>query len=211
MKDISCLLSGLLHLLAAPAALLILRKKTKAKIYPAIAALAAAFPIFFIAGAIRSQFSDSPFLQFSIYNALLYGVFEEGGKFLMLRFVLAPYITSKEAAAYGIGHSAFEDINSGITCFGLIGTGKAAADILPVTVISAAEGMVLCTAITLVIYYGIAFNKSRFTLPAAMLLHAVSNLSGRILPMSVSVIVRSAITIAVCIAAFRLWSSARTQ
>ena len=181
MKDLGCVLAGLTRLFL-PAALVVLwSKKAETKIHPAIAAFLACFPIFIIASAIRSGFSREDMIGFYVRQGILFGIFEEGGKFLMLRYILTSCKSRNDAVTYGIGHSAYELFGSGLSCFGLIGTGNAMSAIFPVAIFSVIEGALWTVGLTVIIFYGIDTGKSRITLPAAMLLHALCNMTHGIL------------------------------
>ena len=122
MTDISCLLAGLVRIAIPIIALIIWRKKTGAKIYPAIVALLVCFPVFMLGGAIRSGFSYTVPFHYYLQQALLFGILEEGSKFLVLKFVLKSCDSRKDAVSYGIGHSAYEAFGGGIACLLLIGS-----------------------------------------------------------------------------------------
>ncbi|MBR2284262.1 MAG: YhfC family intramembrane metalloprotease [Ruminococcus sp.] len=205
MTDLSCLLSGLIRLLTAPVLLIILHKKTGARLYPAVIALLACLPAFIIAGVIRSGFSHDNFYAYYIRQGLLYGIFEEGAKFLVLRFYLTSYDSRRDAVSYGIGHSAFEDIGAGLSCFGLIGTDRAAPDILLHNIWAEAEGVLLVAALTVLIFYGIQTGKSKVMLPAAILLHAFGNMIAGLFIDSAAIIARTLLTAGICFAAYRCY------
>ncbi|SDA16032.1 Putative membrane peptidase family [Ruminococcus sp. YE71] len=206
MKDLSCLLAGLIWL-AEPTVLLYLwRRKTGALIYPAFIAFGVCIPVFMFAAAVRLGFEGEVSLGYFIKRGLLYGVLEEGAKFLALKFLSDRFGSRRDAVSYSIGHGAFEGLTAGLTCLGLIGTGRAAGDILPVNIWSAAEGAASCAALTIVIWYGIAAGRSRLTLPSVMLMHAVSNMAGHILQYTVwGIPVRTLLTAGECAAAVWCW------
>ena len=209
METLNCLLSGLIHLLGPVLVLYLWRKKTGAKVYPALVALAAAFFIFFAAGVVRSGFitDKDSFVVKCIKNAVLYGVFEEGGKFLVMRFALSEYITRKESVPYGVGHGCFENLTAGLACLQLIGQGTASPYILGMTTLSFVEGTLYDFAAAVILYYGIANKKSGLILPLVMLFHALSNIAGNLFILSVSIPLRLILTTAGCIIAHRLWKA----
>ncbi|SEH57360.1 Putative membrane peptidase family [Ruminococcus flavefaciens] len=211
MTDINCLLAGLTRLLGPLLLLIFWHKKTGARILPAPVALVVCFPVFIVAGAIRSGFDHSDWIAFHIQQGLLYGIFEEGAKFLVLRYLLTSYDDRKDAVTYGIGHSAFEEFGAGMACFNLIGTGRAAADIFPVNLFSFIEGSAFCIAVTILIFYGIQMNKSKLMLPLAMLLHFISNFIGGALGQPYSAILDTLITAGICYAAYRCYKALETQ
>lgn len=211
MTDINCLLAGLTQLLGPLLLLIFWHKKTGARILPAPAALAVCFPVFIVAGAIRSGFDRSDWLSFYLQQGLLYGIFEEGAKFLVLRYLLTSYDNRRDAFTYGIGHSAFEDIGAGFACFNLIGTGRAASDIFPVNLVSFIEGSAFCIAVTVLIFYGIQMNKSKLMLPLAMFLHFISNFIGGALITSASMVLSLLTTAGMCYAAYRCYKALETQ
>ena len=207
MTDLNCVLAGLTRLLGPLIMLILWHRKTGARILPAIAALLACFPVFIIAGAIRSGFDHSQWVAFHLKQGLLYGVFEEGAKFLMLRYLLTSYDNRRDVVTYGIGHCAFEEIGAGMACLNLIGTDRAAPDILWVNIFAALEGAASAIALTVLIFYGIQTGKSKIMLPLAMLLHFISNFAGGALTMSVSVIIRTLLTAGECFAAYRCYKA----
>ena len=110
MTDLSCLLAGLTNLLGPLLLLIFWHKRTGARILPAPAALAVCLPVFIVAGAIRAGFDRSDYLSFYLQQALLYGIFEEGSKFVVLRWLLSSYDHRRDAVTYAIGHGSFESI-----------------------------------------------------------------------------------------------------
>lgn len=210
MTDLNVILAGLARLLCPILMLIFWRKKTRARLLPAFAAFAACIPAFIIAGAIRSGFDHDAKLSFYIQQGLLYGIFEEGTKFLTLNYLLTSYGNRKDAVTYSIGHSYFEEFGGGMACLDLIGKNNAAPDILWVNLFGMIEGTAFVVSLTVIIFYGIQMRRSKITLPAAMLLHAVGNMTAAI-GMSVTVIgiISILITIAQCFAAFRCWQTLR--
>ena len=211
MTDINCLLAGLTQLLGPLLLLIFWHKKTGARILPAPAALAVCFPVFIVAGAIRSGFDRSDWLSFYLQQGLLYGIFEEGAKFLVLRYLLTSYDNRRDAVTYGIGHSAFEEFGAGMACLNLIGTGRAASDIFLVNLVSFIEGSAFCIAVTVIIFYGIQMNKSKLMLPLAMFLHFISNFIGGALITSASMVLSLLTTAGMCYAAYRCYKALETQ
>ena len=211
MTDLNCLLAGLTRLLGPLLLLIFWHKKTGARIFPAPVALVVCFPVFIVAGAIRSGFDHSDWITFHIQQGLLYGIFEEGAKFLVLRYLLTNYDDRRDAVTYGIGHSAFEDIGAGFACFNLIGTGRADAEIFPVNLFSFIEGSAFVIAATVLIFYGIRMNKSRIMLPLAMFLHFISNFIGGALITSASMVLSLLTTAGMCYAAYRCYKAMETQ
>jgi uncharacterized membrane protein YhfC len=203
MTDLSCLLAGLTNLLGPLLLLIFWHKRTGARILPAPVALAVCFPVFFVAGAIRSGFDHSDHLSFYLQQALLYGIFEEGSKFAVLRWLLRSYDHRRDAVTYAIGHGSFESIGSGFACINLIGTGRAAADIFPVNLFGFIEGAAFCIGVTVLIFYGIQTNKSKIMLPLAVFLHFLGNLAGAVFIMPVSMAIRLFLTAGICYAAYR--------
>ncbi|MBQ8119378.1 MAG: YhfC family intramembrane metalloprotease [Ruminococcus sp.] len=204
MKDVSCFLAGAAWLMLAPAALIYWHKRTRTPFFPAFIALPVCFAAFFFAGIIRSGFGSINFVLACIRNGLLYGVFEEGAKFLALRFALMEYATASNAVTYSIGHGAYESFGAAVSCFALIGKGTASPYILPLNLWAVTEGTLSCAAVTVIIVYGIRTNKSRYTLPAAIALHAVSNAAGHMFITPVAITLRSLQTAGECYAAYRL-------
>ena len=207
MTDLSCLLAGLTRLLLPLLLLLFWHRKTGARLYPAPVALIVCLPVFIIAGGIRSGFGQEDFVLFHLQTGLLYGIFEEGGKYLALRFLLESYDSRKDAVTYGLGHTMFEDIGAGLSCFGLIGSGTAAPDIFAVNLLTALFGAAGTVSLTVLILYGIRTGKSRLTLPAAMLLHAVGNSLNGIFSFSkvFRIVFGLLETVLTCWIAYRCW------
>ncbi|MCR5599203.1 MAG: YhfC family intramembrane metalloprotease [Ruminococcus sp.] len=206
MTDLNCLLAGLVRLLSPILLLWLLRKKVHARIYPALIAFIVCFPVFIVAGFIRSGFSHSSHAAFCIQQGLLYGIFEEGGKFLTMRYLLSSYDRPTDSITYGIGHGMFEEIGAGFACLNLIGTGNASSYILPANILFTADGAVSVVALTVIIFYGIQTNKSGKMLTLAILLHFVGNattgLFGNTLLMLLLTIIEGCI-------AYRCWQAMR--
>lgn len=213
MTNLNCLLAGLSRLLFPVLLLIFWRKKTGALILPAFAALLVCFPAFIIAGAIRSGFSHDNYLCFYIQQGLLYGIFEEGTKFLVLNYLLTSYDNRRDAVTYGIGHSYFEEFGGGMACLNLIGTGRAAPDIFIVNLFGSIEGAAFVIALTVIIFYGIQTNRSRTMLPFAMLLHAVSNMTTGIFMFSTPIVIIKStfLTGIICFIAYRCWLAMRIE
>ncbi len=173
--DVQCLLAGLVRLSFPVLALLYWFLKKRARLYPALIAFLVLLPVFILGSAIRSGFSQENRIAWYLQQGLLFGILEEGAKYLVLRFVLSDYDSRKDAVTYGIGHSAYEEFAGGIACFGLIGNGNAAPDILPVNLWTAVLGILGAAALTVLVFCGIVTGKTKCMLPAAVLLHAASN------------------------------------
>jgi len=206
----SCLLAGLINLLAPTILLVIWHKKTGARFYPAIAAFLVCFPVFFIGNAIRSGFDHSSPIAFYIQQGLLFGVLEEGAKYLMMRYYLTSYDNRKDSVTYGIGHCAYEEFGCGLTCLGLIGTGRSAPDILLFQLFSVAEGTVSCVALTIIIFYGIQKEKAIPAMTAAVLLHATSNASIGIFIEPVAIAIHIILCAGECYVAYRCWQALKS-
>ncbi len=206
MTDLNCLLAGLVRLLSPILLLCLLRKKVHARLYPALVAFIVCFPVFIVAGFIRSGFSHSSHAAFCIQQGLLYGIFEEGGKFLTMRYLLSSYDRPTDSLTYGIGHGLFEEIGAGAACLNLIGTGNASSYILPINILFAAEGTVFVVALTVIIFYGIQTNRSRIMLPLAILLHFISNATTGSFGNSILMIL---LTIIEGCIAYRCWQAMR--
>lgn len=209
MTDLNCLLAGLVRILCPVLLLFWWHRKTEARLYPAPVALIVCLPVFIVAGGIRSGFPTDDLVTFYLWEGLLYGVFEEGSKYLALRYLLSDYDSRKDAVTYGLGHSMFEDIGAGLSCFGLIGTGRAAPEIFFVNLSTGLFGAVWTASLTVLILYGIRTGKSRLTLPAAMLLHAVSNSLNGMFGFSTvfRVVFGLAETAVLCFIAYRCWQA----
>ncbi len=207
MIDVNCLFAGLTRLLSPLLLLLLWRKKTGARFYPALIAFSICVPVFIIGAAIRSGFSYDVPIAFYIRQGLLYGILEEGAKYLVLRFLLTAYDSRKDAVTYGIGHGFYENFGAGMSCLGLIGTDTAAPNILWFNLWAAFEGAVSCIAFTVLIFYGIRTGKSKVMLPIVILLHAVSNAVVGICSEPVSILTRTLLTAGACFAAYRCWQA----
>ena len=213
MTDFNCLTAGLVRLLVCPAALVFLRKKKGALIYPAFVAYGVCVPVFLSAYFIKMGFGDTIDLAYFIKRGMLYGIFEEGAKFIALKYLYDHFNSRFDSVSYAIGHGAYEEFGAGISCLALIGTDRAAPEIFRVNLWAGVEGLAFCAAMTVIIYYGIVSEKSRYTLPAAMILHTVSNMAGNILKYSAAVYpVRTCMTAAVCVGAWILcWKKLRAM
>jgi uncharacterized membrane protein YhfC len=175
MHDLSCVIAGLLNLFGPWTLLMLWHKRTGARLLPGPVAFAICFPVFFAGAAIRSGFSHDNFYAYYIQQGLLFGIFEEGAKYIALRYILTDYDSRKDAVSYGIGHSAYESFGAGFACFGIIGTGNAASDIVLGNLVSSIGGAIECAAMTVIIFYGIYTNKAKIYLPLVMLIHAFGN------------------------------------
>lgn len=204
MNDLCCLLAGLINL-GSPAVLVLLwNKKTGARLFPALAAFLICFPVFIMGNAIRSGFDRSSYVAFYIQQALLYGVLEESTKYLMMRYWLTSYDNRKDSVNYSIGHGAYEQLGIGLSCFGMIGTGASPA-ILFFQIWSVALDTISGAAVAVIIFYGIRREKSIVTLPAAILSHALCNVSAGIFIAPVSLIPRFLVDLCMCYAGYRCW------
>lgn len=201
---VNCLLSGLIWLIGPLVLIIFWHKRTKAPFFPALIAIPVCFAVFFFAGVIRSDNTGGNAILYYIRNGLLYGVLEEGSKFLVFRFLLSEYATAKNAVTYSIGHGGFEALGAAFSCFELIGKGTASPYILPMNLWSFAQGALSCISLTVIIVYGIRKGRSRFTLPAAVALHAFSNATAGIFITPVAVGIRTVLTAGECFAAYRL-------
>ena len=213
MTDLNCLLAGLAQLLTPVLLLILWRKKTGARILPAPAAFLVCLPVFTIAGLIRTGFAQGDLLSFCIKQGLLYGISEEGVKYLALRYMLASYDSRTDAVTYGIGHGAFESFSGGMACLNLIGTGRAAPDILPVNLFSAIEGAAFAVALTVLIFYGIQTGRTKLMLPVAIFLHFISNATTTLYSLSTPIVVikSTVLTAGVCYAAYRCFVKLRVE
>ena len=95
-----------------PVALWIIwRKKTGASWIPLIAGLVGFIFIGTMRGMCRAIFlsdtQSTPMLYYFM-QAVLAGVFEEGGKYLVMRFAIPNHDQYRDPVSYGIGHSAVE-------------------------------------------------------------------------------------------------------
>ena len=204
--DTVCLLAALVNLLGPPLLVIFWYRRTGADPLPALAALPVCLVLFIIGNAIRTGFSTDDPAAFYIRNGLLFGILEEGGKYLAMRFLLPNHDSRRDAVTYGIGHSAYETFARGITCVGLIGTGEAPSDLLPVTVWTVTAGAAESAALALLIFYGIRTGRARLMLPAAVLVHAVQNVLASAFGVSAPVLLLDAlISAGVCFAAYRCW------
>lgn len=213
MTDLNCLLAGLARLLVPVLLLIFWHKRTGARIMPAPAALLICLPVFTIAGLIRTGFAQGNLLSFCIKQGLLYGIFEEGSKYLALRYLLTSYDSRRDAVTYGIGHGAFESFSGGMACLNLIGTGKAAPDILPVNLFSAIEGELFAIALTVLIFYGIQTGKTKLMLPIAVFLHFIGNATTTLYSFSTPIVLikSTVLTAGVCYAAYRCFVRLRGE
>ena len=206
MNDIDCLFSGIVWLLTPSLLLFFWHKKTGARLFPALAAFLICFPVFMIGDAVRSGFSHDGFISYYLQQGLLFGILEEGTKYLMMKYALTKYDTRKDAVTYGIGHCSYEDLGSALTCFGLVGKGTAAPDIFIVNLFGSIEGIAFCTAASVLIFYAIRRDKVKTILPIVMLLHTVSNAVQGIFGISFAIIASLLITTGMCYAAYRCWN-----
>ena len=206
MTDLNCIAAGLIRLLSPVLLLIFWHKRTRARVLPAAVALAACFPVFIFGNFIRSGFARDS-LWFYVEQGLLFGVLEEGAKFLIMRFALTDYDDRRDAVTYGIGHSAYEEVGAGLTCFGLIGEGTAASTIVLSGLWTVIEGTASCAAACIMILYGIRMGKSGIMLPLAIGFHAVGSAVLGIFIEPVAVILASLLTAAQWVIAYRCWQA----
>lgn len=213
MLDLSCFLAGLINFFVPLFLLLFFKKKFDSGVFPALAAFIACFPAFITGALIRSLFMTDDLLTFYIMQGILFGILEEGTKYLMLRFFLTSYDRKENTLSYGIGHSAYEGFGSAISCLGLIGSGKAASDILSFQIMTVIDRTVFTISLTVLIFYGIKKGKSKVMLPAAMLLHALSSAFTGTFSFSdtITIIGNTILTGGICFAAFHCWQMMRCQ
>ena len=211
MTDFSCVLAGLVRILIPPVLIVLWCKKTGARLYPALIAVIVCFPAFIIGALVRSGFHTESVVGFALANGLLYGILEEGAKFLSLKFLLEDYDSRKDAVTYGLAHGYQENFFAGLSCFGLIGTGNAASDIFGVNLWTAFAGAAFAVGLTVLIFYGIQTEKSLIMLPAVIGLHAFTNAAFRLLYLDTPLVifVDALVTAGVCYAAYRCWKNLR--
>ncbi|MBO4493359.1 MAG: YhfC family intramembrane metalloprotease [Ruminococcus sp.] len=213
MTDINCLLAGLVRLLVPVLLLIFWRKRTGARIFPALAAFLVCLPVFTIAGLMRTGLAQNDLLSFCLKQGILYGIFEEGSKYLALRFLLSSYDDRRDAVSYGIGHGTFESFSGGIACINLIGTGRAAPYILPVNLFTAIEGVTFAIALTVLIFYGIQTGRTKIMLPVAIFLHFISNATTTLYSFSTPIVVikSTVLTAGICYAAYHCFVKLRAE
>ena len=206
MKDLSCLLAGLLNLLCPLFLLILWHKRTGARLYPALIAFVVCFPVFFIGNVIRLGFDRSDAIAFYIQQGLLYGVFEECTKYIMMRYALSDYDNRRDAVTYAVGHASYESLGMGFTCLGLIGTGSAIPEIFFFQLWSVTESMLSAAAVGILIFYAVQRNRAIVIMPAVILLHAVCNASVGIFVEPVAIAVNTLAAAGECLAAYRCWN-----
>lgn len=205
LTDLNCLLAGLVRLFGPLALFVFWHKRTGARLYPAVIAFMVCFPTFFVGTAIRSGFSHDNPIVYYIQQGLLFGVVEEGVKYLMFRFLLEKYDNRKDAVTYGIGHSAYEGVGGGMACLVLIGLNRAAPEIFWFNLWTTIESLALTISLTVLIFYGIRMRKSGVTLPVAILVHALCNAVKGIFIESSAIVISAVATACVSFVAYRCW------
>ncbi len=157
----------LIYLFALPAAMLyILRRKRNGRIFPAVCGfigymfisfVRAFFWLFVPAGAMS--------------NAVLSGITEECGKFLIMKYIINSYDRHEDSVSYGIGHGGSELIlaNAAIMINGIL-SGEAAPGSIP-EIVGAANSMVSHIALTMLVYISVHYRDSRKFLLYAVLIH----------------------------------------
>ena len=78
-----------------------------------------------VISAVGEEFFKTNVIFYVIYGALAAGVFEEVGRFLVMRYVMKPELPKKESIMFGIGHGGIECIL--IVAFSYIGNLAVAA------------------------------------------------------------------------------------
>ena len=207
MLDMYCFLAGMANLCVPWILLILWRRRTGARLLPAPAAFLICFPVFFIGASIRSGFSRGDIYSYYIQQGLLFGILEEGAKYIAMRCIVTSCDSRRDAVSYGIGHSSYESFGAGLSCLGLIGTGRAASDIFLGNLWGVTTGAVICSAMTVIIFYGINTNRAKVILPAVMLVHAFLNASGGLFGFSRPIVILTDIIAGagICFAAYRCW------
>ncbi|MCR5166212.1 MAG: hypothetical protein K6C13_03195 [Oscillospiraceae bacterium] len=199
-----CIAAGLIRLLF-PAVLLIFLKRWKnVPVFPAFISFGVCYPVFILAGIIRSGFDTSDPTLFYIKQGVLYGIFEEGIKLAVLYYLSEHYDRKGFAVSCGIGHCAFEDVGAAFSCFALVGSDSIHPLIFWFNLWASVEGIAFCTALSVLLYCGIRKERMWRMLAAAVVLHAVSNAVGGVFSFSdtIVIVLRTVITAAVCFAAY---------
>lgn len=210
MLDVYCFLAAVTRLLGPPALLLLWNKKTGARFFPALAAFGICLPVFVMGNVIRTGFARDPAnpIPFYIKQGMLFGILEEGVKYVMLRYALSNYDSRKDAVSYGIGHSAYETCAGGIACFGLIGTGNARPAIFWNSLFfGVVLGTVSVVSKTILIFYGIRTGKTKIMLPIVILLHAIGNAAQGIFVEEAETALNLVMTVGECTAAYFCWKA----
>ena len=210
MRDISCLLAGLLNLCGPPFLVIFWHKRTGARFYPALIAFAVCLPVFFIGNALRSGFDRSSPIAFYIQQGLIFGILEETAKYLVLRYGLKDYDNRRDAVTYAIGHSSYENLGIGLTCLGLIGTGTAIPEIFFFQLWSFVVDTASAAAVGILIFYGIYRERAIVIMPTVILLHAIGNASVGIFIEPVAILISMLIAAGECFAAYRCWQVLRS-
>ena len=147
-------------------------------------------------------------MSYCLQRGLLFGIVEEGTKYLVMRFFLSSYDSRKDAVTYGIGHGAYESLASGLSCLGMIGSAQSGANIF-MSLWDFTSGALSCIALTVMIFYGIRKERVKIMLPAAILIHAVDNASVSLLSDSDGTALRTVTMLGASCAAYFCWRSMR--
>ena len=136
-----------------------------------------------------SRFLNGNTAAFVVYGALMAGIFEECGRHIVLKYALKQDRTRENAVLYGIGHGGVEilavllpalisylviavlftqtDVKTALRSLQI--TEETASAALPAVQAAAAFGL------TVIVYYGVVKEK-KGCLPAAIALHALTDL-----------------------------------
>ena len=155
-----------------------------------------------------SRFINGSTVAYVLYGTIMAGVFEECGRYIVLKYVMKKNRTRENAVMYGIGHGGIEilavllpsmilylviavlfsngDVESALSTLKI--TEQTAASALPsilaaasfnftLTALSVIErllAMLLHIGLTVIVYFGVVNSKKIF-LPAAILLHMLTD------------------------------------
>jgi uncharacterized membrane protein YhfC len=154
-----------------------------------------------------SRFINGNTVAFVLYGITAAGVFEECGRYVILKYIMKKNRTPENAVLYGIGHGAIEifvvilplivtylaitvlfSANAESALSALKVTEENAETVLPVVqsaasfdyglmalnVVERVLAMLLHIGLTVIVFYGV-LNAKKFCLPAAIILHMLTD------------------------------------
>ena len=171
----------LIYLFALPAVMLyILRRKRNGKIIPAVCGFVGYMFLSFIRALFWMIVPAG-----AMSNALLSGIIEECGKFLIMNYLINSYDTPEDSVSYGIGHGGSELIlaNAALMLNDMLTGDKIPGGILEI--LEAANSMVGHIALTMLVYIAVHYRDSRKFLFYAVLIHTASDFIRAVLVLNI--------------------------
>ena len=168
----SVLLSFLMHLLILGVFFLVWKKKTHAWAWPLFVGAMSYIVISLFRGMARvvvlnESVAEVPML-YNLLSALLSGIAEEAGRYIVFRWVIRNYDRWEDAVTYSIGHMAAESVLAGGIVYGMT-----LVDV-PFFTIYAIRNHIFSAALSVIVFAAVHYDGIRLVF-AAVGLHALCN------------------------------------